>query len=79
MKNKWAVANGFSDYGHYWRSDYEMPNDNFNDLALQEFDKIKPLYEQLHAYVRYQLQKTFDVVDTDRGLLPVRDFKITFR
>ena len=71
MKNKWAVANGYEDFGQYWRSDYEMPNDNFNDLALAEFEKIKPLYEQLHAYVRYQLKRTFtDVVDTDSGLLP---------
>ena len=40
MKNKWAVANGYEDFGQYWRSDYEMPNDNFNDLALAEFEKL---------------------------------------
>ena len=33
MKNKWAQVNGFDDYGQYWRSDYEMENDNFNDLG----------------------------------------------
>ena len=33
MKNKWAQVNGFDDYGQYWRSDYEMEKDNFNDLG----------------------------------------------
>ena len=71
MKNKWAQVNGFDDYGQYWRSDYEMENDNFNDLALEEFEKIKPLYQELHAYVRHRLAETFgDVIDTDGGLLP---------
>ena len=86
MKNKWAQLNGFDDYGQYWRSDYEMENDNFNDLgililrqfkmqnivlALEEFEKIKPLYQELHAYVRHRLAETFgDVIDTDGGLLP---------
>ena len=86
MKNKWAQVNGFDDYGQYWRSDYEMENDNFNDLgililrqfkmqnivlALEEFEKIKPLYQELHAYVRHRLAETFgDVIDTNGGLLP---------
>ena len=89
MKNKWAQVNGFDDYGQYWRSDYEMEKDNFNDLgkffrfcmslgidskwflALEEFEKIKPLYQELHAYVRHRLAETFgDVIDTDGGLLP---------
>ena len=40
-------------------------------LALEEFEKIKPLYQELHAYVRHRLAETFgDVIDTDGGLLP---------
>lgn len=71
-KNKWAKLNGFSDYGHYWRSDYEMPNDNFNDMALAEYTKIEPIYKELHAYVRYRLSQVFgeDIVDNNGGLLP---------
>ena len=72
MKNKWAQLNGFEDYGAYWRSDYEMPDDNFNDMAVAEYKKIEPLYVQLHAYVRYRLGEVFgnDIFDNDGGLLP---------
>lgn len=53
-----------------WRADYEMPFDDFNDLALKEYKKIEPIYKELHAYVRYRLSKVFgeDIVDNDGGL-----------
>jgi hypothetical protein len=53
-------------------SDYEMPEDNFNDMAVAEYEKIEPLYVQLHAYVRYRLGEVFgnDIFDQDSGLLP---------
>ena len=49
-----------------------MPEDNFNDMAVAEYQKIEPLYVQLHAYVRYRLGEIFgnDIFDQDGGLLP---------
>ena len=49
-----------------------MPYDNFNELALEEYKKIEPIYKELHAYVRYRLSQQFgeDIVDNDDGLLP---------
>mgnify|MGYP000201528460 CR=1 FL=1 len=60
-KNKWAQLNGFEDYGQYWRSDYQMPMDDFNDMAMAEYTKIEPIYKELHAYVRYRLSQVFSV------------------
>lgn len=73
LKNKWARLNGFSDYGQYWRSDYEMEDDSFDNMAREEFEKIKPLYAELHAFVRYkysQMEEFADVIDNDGGMLP---------
>lgn len=49
-----------------------MAADNFNEMAVAEYDKIEPLYIQLHAYVRYRLGEVFggDVFDQEGGLLP---------
>jgi peptidyl-dipeptidase A len=56
LQNKKAREMGYKDLSEVWIEDFEDPNfeENYDDLYAQ----IKPLYEQLHAYVRRKL-KTF--------------------
>lgn len=48
---------GFGDMGELWRSPYEMPD--FEAACERLWQQVKPLYEQLHAYVRRQLLKLY--------------------
>lgn len=61
---------GFADNGAAWRSTYVEPDlgyldQNFIDEAEGIWQQLKPLYEQLHAYVRHSLRRQYPTV---RGL-----------
>nr|AMO02511.1 angiotensin-converting protein 1 [Tityus serrulatus] len=53
LSNKAAELNGFRDTGELWRERYE--SDTFQQEIEQLWQQIRPLYEQLHAYVRRKL------------------------
>lgn len=58
LLNIGAREHGWIDYGNYLRSDYEM-GDDF-ELSLDKvWNEIEPLYQELHAYVRYKLSKVY--------------------
>ncbi|XP_019384826.1 PREDICTED: angiotensin-converting enzyme 2 isoform X1 [Crocodylus porosus] len=67
LKNEAARSNNYNDYGDYWRGNYETdfpPEYRFNrnqliDDVERTFEQIKPLYQQLHAYVRYKLEQVY--------------------
>uniref|UniRef100_A0A8C6ZM75 Angiotensin-converting enzyme n=1 Tax=Nothoprocta perdicaria TaxID=30464 RepID=A0A8C6ZM75_NOTPE len=67
LKNEAAKLNGYSDYGDYWRANYEADNpaeykytrDQLIEDVEKTFEQIKPLYEQLHAYVRHRLEQVY--------------------
>lgn len=68
LENKAAKMNGYEDYGDYWRGNYATVTDDSkykysgNDLMIDvnnTFDQILPLYKELHAYVRSNLQKHY--------------------
>ncbi|CAF0781835.1 unnamed protein product, partial [Brachionus calyciflorus] len=54
LKNKAAKENGYKDLSEAWIEEYEDKNfeKNYDEL----YEKIRPLYEQLHAYVRRKLK-----------------------
>uniref|UniRef100_A0A6A7G2J0 Angiotensin-converting enzyme n=1 Tax=Hirondellea gigas TaxID=1518452 RepID=A0A6A7G2J0_9CRUS len=54
LANNAAKLNGFSDAGEYWRSEYEV-GDLEEDLE-ELWRELKPLYLQLHAFVRRKLR-----------------------
>nr|XP_002735388.2 PREDICTED: angiotensin-converting enzyme-like [Saccoglossus kowalevskii] len=69
LKNKASVMNGYEDYGDYWRGNYE--DDDLEEDMEQMYEDIKPLYEKLHAYVRYRLKEVYgDKINLDKGCLP---------
>ncbi|CAJ0563408.1 unnamed protein product, partial [Mesorhabditis spiculigera] len=61
LSNTAAKLNGFADGGAMWRSAFDLSNKNTPpkfDLkvkAQEIYDKVKPFYQQLHAYMRRQI------------------------
>lgn len=53
LKNQGARDHGWEDIGEYWRSWYEA--DDLEDMVEGFWNELKPLYQELHAYVRYKL------------------------
>ena len=55
---------GYTDVGALWRSNYDMPPDQFAKEMDRLWEQLRPLYLSLHAYVRGQLLKKYgkDVV-----------------
>lgn len=54
MMNLVGKKNGFEDAAEYWKGDFEDPDfeQNMDDLWLN----VKPLYDELHTYMRYKLR-----------------------
>ncbi len=59
LGNKGASELGYHDVGVIWRSNYDMPPDDFAKEADRLWEQLRPLYESLHAYVRGQLAKKY--------------------
>ncbi len=57
--NQGAKELGFADLGAMWRSNYDMPADDFAKLTDKLWLEVKPLYDELHTYVRGQLNKKY--------------------
>ncbi len=50
---------GYTDVGSLWRSNYDMPPDQFAKEMDRVWEQLRPLYLSLHAYVRGQLAKKY--------------------
>jgi peptidyl-dipeptidase A len=50
---------GFANEGDLWRAGYDMPPEAFEQETDRLWLQVKPLYDDLHCYVRSQLQKTY--------------------
>ncbi|MGB5078737.1 MAG: M2 family metallopeptidase [Sphingorhabdus sp.] len=69
--NQGAKELGFADLGAMWRSGYDMPANDFAQLTDKLWLEVKPLYDELHTYVRGQLNAKYgDVVQAKTG--PIR-------
>lgn len=55
LVNEGAKELGFADAGEMWRAGYDMSPADFEVEADRLWDQVKPLYEQLHCYVRKEL------------------------
>lgn len=71
LSNKGAKELGFPDTGALWRSNYDMPPDDFSKELDRLWEQVKPLYIQLHAYARWKLREKYgpNVVPAD-GPIP---------
>jgi peptidyl-dipeptidase A len=71
LSNQGAHELGFQDTGALWRSKYDMPPDDFSKELDRLWEQVRPLYVQLHAYVRWKLREKYgDEVVPANGPLP---------
>ena len=71
LSNQGARELGFKDTGALWRSKYDMPPDQFARELDRLWEQVRPLYLQLHAYVRWKLREKYgDQVVPANGPIP---------
>ncbi|HYL22154.1 MAG TPA: M2 family metallopeptidase [Gemmatimonadales bacterium] len=71
LANRGARNLGFADVGTLWREQYDMPADAFTREVDRLWEQLRPLYLQLHAYVRARLvEKYGPSVVAPTGLIP---------
>ena len=59
LANEGASALGYRDLGAMWRSNYDMPADEFTREAARHYGQVEPLYKQLHCYARGRLAQKY--------------------
>ncbi|XP_033624233.1 angiotensin-converting enzyme-like [Asterias rubens] len=71
LKNEGARASGYADESEVWQEKYEIKDGKFEKMIGEIYDKVKPMYKQLHAYVRRRLSQQYgeDKVDIN-GPIP---------
>ncbi|MEL7450065.1 MAG: M2 family metallopeptidase [Pseudomonadota bacterium] len=71
LTNEGAQELGFANTGDLWRSGYDMDADAFEKETDRLWNQVKPLYDELHCYVRGKLGETYgsDIVPAD-GPIP---------
>jgi peptidyl-dipeptidase A len=71
LGNAGARGLGFRDAGAMWRAGYDMPADAFVGEVDRLWEQLKPLYLQLHAYVRARLVEQYGAgVVPPGGMIP---------
>jgi len=70
LSNKGAQQLGFADTGAMWRAKYDMQPDAFTRELDRLWDQVRPLYLQLHAYVRMKLRQKYGDAVPANGPLP---------
>ena len=73
LANTGARWMGFADAGAMWRGRYDMPPDAFVALVDSLWQEVRPLYVQLHAYVRRRLVQRYGAkLVPPNGMIPVQ-------
>ena len=71
LSNQGARELGFADTGAMWRSGYDMTPEQFSADLERLWQQVKPLYLELHAYVRKKLiEKYGKAADRPDGMIP---------
>jgi len=68
--NKGSAELGFKDAGDLWRAGYDMDAEDFSKEADRLWGQVKPLYDELHCYVRAELNAKYgnEVVPLDEPI-----------
>lgn len=59
LRNRVAREMGYSSFFGLETADYGMTADEMKNLMAQLVTELRPLYEELHTYVRYELAKKY--------------------
>ncbi|HEX8700304.1 MAG TPA: M2 family metallopeptidase [Myxococcaceae bacterium] len=65
--NEGAKEIGFSNLGNLWKSAYDMPPEAFEQETQRLWTQVKPLYDELHCYVRARLAKKYGEAKVPAG------------
>lgn len=71
IANRGARELGYADVGALWRSNYDMPPEEFAALTERLWQEVKPLYDELHCFVRAGLNSRYGS-DVQPATGPVR-------
>jgi peptidyl-dipeptidase A len=61
---------GFANVGEMWRAGYDMSPADFEKETDRLWDQVKPLYEDLHCYVKGKLETKYGEKGSVNGLIP---------
>ncbi|MBN8227870.1 M2 family metallopeptidase [Corallococcus macrosporus] len=67
LSNAGAKDIGFNDLGTLWRSSYDMTPAEFEQEAQRLWGQVKPMYDELHCYVRGRLAKQYGEAKVPAG------------
>lgn len=71
LANEGAKELGFKNLAEFWKSKYDMSDADFEKSLDKLWQDVQPFYEQLHCYVRGQLNKKYgDKVVGKEGPIP---------
>jgi len=70
LSNQGAKELGFADTGAMWRAKYDMPPDAFAKEVDRLWEQVRPLYLELHAYVRMKLREKYGAAVPEKGPIP---------
>ncbi len=71
LSNQGAREFGFKDTGDLWRSGYDMKPEEFSAELERTWKQLEPLYQELHAYVRFKLIQKYGAAATrPDGMIP---------
>lgn len=66
---RFEIRSDFSDAAAAWLYEYE--DSTFEQQLENIFDQIRPLYQQLHAYMRYKLNQKYGNLVPLKGAIPM--------
>lgn len=73
LQNTGARELGYHDTGELWRANYDMTPAEFSAELEHAWQQLKPLYDELHTYVRNRLiAKYGKVADRTDGMIPAQ-------
>lgn len=67
LANEGAVELGFKDLGNLWKSGYDMPPADFEKETDRLWEQVKPLYQDLHCFVRGKLVEKYGAERVPEG------------
>ncbi len=71
LSNQGSKELGFKNLAGFWKSKYDLPEAAFEKDLDRLWSEVKPFYDQLHCYVRGQLNKKYgNAVVAQEGPIP---------
>ncbi len=70
LANKGAREIGFADNGAMWRAKYDLTPEAFAQELDRLWNQVRPLYQALHAYVRWKLHEKYGDAAPANGPIP---------